>query len=711
MADARLQLTGTRYSCVPYYVAVDEFDPLSRVFLDVLKSERDVGRLVRAFGLTERVVEDVLGDLIRRNKATLVIAEGRTEVRLIGEAMATPDPQPGSSLEIWQDDATRVILPASIADQFERFHGSANAEILAIQPGPGLIDEFRAAPDAQLIEMLLLSDDKLRQFNEIHTALDRLKNRYRVRPQTLWLPVIKADIFGQSIPLIAAEAEELPRWVSRVWSVALRRHSVGESGDLIAFHGAALSPKDLQDLVEGWRSTARAKAWRASVDDFLDTEPAPRVGYDLRMVREREANVTAILSTACSIKIAAPAPTAPGHDRVSWLTPILDAARDWAILLLPRPEQVSSLIDLLKRRVESDGKLPSNLIVVVPFAEQKVARAKLETLTKLAGPKRFATIMLSAWSFAPSVAVADTARVLIRYESAPRVLDLGGDSIGNEWLGIVQSLRLSTIDGDALEKTTLLRRFRVRKGGVQEDVRIGTGTEARPLYTLPQELQAFRDTLMSAIVDPQSGLLKFTPSEAPPASPPKFDPTKSLGSQMPRMRERANELSRQLELRPEAPAVFWSRLGTHDLLPTLTAVLTEPRRRAVAGDIHFLVSSVRIPEAWPSVLSLIDEAVTAHGWTVNIGLGPEEAAHGEPDLQSIRKRIASARLRLWRLPQPPAAHAIVIDDVAFVSALDWLSTLLDRPLDSASLGFAIEAAHFADALRAPFKWSEELMRR
>jgi hypothetical protein len=162
--EGHLQLTGTRYRCTPYYVPLDEFDPLTRVFLEVLKSETNVARLVHAFGLTERVVEDVLGDLIRRNKATLVIKGNQREVRLIGESAATPDPQPGDSLEIWQDHATGVILPAGIADQFDRIP-PRRAPILSIPRGPGLIEEFRAASDAQVIEMLLLSDDKLRQLN------------------------------------------------------------------------------------------------------------------------------------------------------------------------------------------------------------------------------------------------------------------------------------------------------------------------------------------------------------------------------------------------------------------------------------------------------------------------------------------------------------------------------------------------------------------
>src|SRR6267154_1960020 len=71
-----LRLPGTRYRCVPMYAPADELDPLSRLFLEVLHLEGNIGRLVRAFGLTERVVEDVLGDLIRRNRAALVIKGG-----------------------------------------------------------------------------------------------------------------------------------------------------------------------------------------------------------------------------------------------------------------------------------------------------------------------------------------------------------------------------------------------------------------------------------------------------------------------------------------------------------------------------------------------------------------------------------------------------------------------------------------------------------
>jgi hypothetical protein len=709
VAEAHLQLTGTRYRCVPYYIAVDEFDPLSRVFLEVLKHERDVGRLVRAFGFTERVVEDVLGDLIRRNKATLVITGNRREVRLLGDAVATPDPQPGNPLEIWQDDATRVILPAHVADQFERFHTSKKVEILSIPPGPGLIDEFRAASDAQLIEMLLLSDDKLRQLSETHTSLDRLKNRHRVRPQTLWLPVINAKIFGQSIPLIVTEAEELPRWVARVWSVALRQHAVGESGDLLGFHAATLSMKDLNDLLGGWRSTARAQAWRASVDDFLSIKPAPRMGYDLHVVREREANLSALLSASCSIELKTPAPNQPGHERISWVTPVLDEARDWTILLLPSSEQIVSLIELLRRRIDSDRNLPSNLILVVSSSHEKVARGKLDTFQKLLGEKRFGTIVLSEWSTAPSVAFSDRAHVLLRYASGSSVIDMYGESIGNEWLGIVQSLKLVPLGDDQAGEMTLLRRLRVRKEPGRESVRIGTGSESRPMYTLPQQLQGFRDVLMMAIVDPD--MVSIEPGvPARVASSEKFDSNRSIGEQIPALTEKLGELSRQLELRPNAPYLYWSRLGTHDLLPTLTAVLTEPGRRSVTGEIHFLVSAVRIPDEAPTILELLENAVGQQGWTIHIGLGADRANDCEKELQSLRRRIPSVGLRLWRLPQAVPAHAIVIDNLVFLSVRDWLSTILEQPLDSANVGFAIEGAHLADTLRAAFKWGEELMR-
>jgi len=250
----------------------------------------------------------------------------------------------------------------------------------------------------------------------------------------------------------------------------------------------------------------------------------------------------------------------------------------------------------------------------------------------------------------------------------------------------------------------LLRRLRVRKEPGRESVRIGMGDESRPLYTLPQQLQAFRDLLMIAIVDPES--VSVTPTGD---SPVKFDSRLSIGSQMPDLVEKLNKLSHELELRPHAPWLYWSRLGTHDLLPTLTAVLTEPRRRTVNGEIHFVASAVRIPPQSPAILDLLEEAV-GRGWTIHLGLGSDRIAECEAELRSLRSRIPSVGLRIWKLPHPVPAHAIVIDDSVFLSVRDWLSTMLEQTLDGASVGFAIEGAHFADTLRSSFKWGQEVMR-
>src|ERR1700682_3993885 len=115
-----LRLPGTRYRCVPLYLPVDEFDPLSRLFLEVLRYERNLPRLVRAFGLTERVVEDVLGDLIRRNRAALVIHNDVREISVIDDALPNLVHERGETLDVWQDHATGLVLPAWIVDPHSR---------------------------------------------------------------------------------------------------------------------------------------------------------------------------------------------------------------------------------------------------------------------------------------------------------------------------------------------------------------------------------------------------------------------------------------------------------------------------------------------------------------------------------------------------------------------------------------------------------------
>eukprot|EP01030_Chromulinospumella_sphaerica_P021385 gene21385-21320_t len=334
------------------YVPADELDPLGRFFLQVLKHDRNVSRLIQSFGLPQRVIEDILGDLIRHNRATLVIAaDGHKEIHPLDDAIPTVAYKPGDAIDVWQEESTGLVLPAWMAEQWARAGNDAEAYTIGGQSA--LIDNFLKAPDAQVIEMLVRSDPALRAREAANGTLDRLAHRFRVRPQAIWIPVSHVQLGDQKIPQIVAE--ELPPWLARVWSVALRNDSVVS---LAGMARVAIPDFEAESLIHGWRAGARLDAWRSAINLFLGRVPAPESGYELREVRERDSAMAGLFQSISRIEVG---PAAPGRHFAS---DVFDAARTWVVLVLPWPGQLDELVENLQSR--RDKALPDRLLVLTP---------------------------------------------------------------------------------------------------------------------------------------------------------------------------------------------------------------------------------------------------------------------------------------------------------------------------------------------------------
>jgi hypothetical protein len=694
------------------YLPVEEFDPLSRLFLEVLRQEHSIPRLVRAFGLTERVVEDVLGDLIRRNRATLVIKGSAKEIRLLEDATPSLIYEPGEVLDVWQDQTTGLVLPARIVDQHNRpreeDENISPDDILTISMGSAFFPDFIAASDAQLIEALIRSDEELRQREDVYGILDRLTDRYRVRPQAMWLPLVESEVQGRTIPLILSE--HVPAWVARVWSVALRRGSFCVSDDAVGFHAEATTDDEGFRLVHGWRVAARSEAWRAAVDRFLRLVPAPLSGYELRDVREEQAALSGLLASAGKVKLL----TDRRHeDERTWLDSIFDASRDWIILILPWPDQVDNLIKGLQRRLDLKGAIPNRVIAVLPESNNWIP-AQRDILGKLLGPLRhFLSLTLDWPPDGPALALSDNAQIQLRYSPRAAVLRFTGERIAADWLALIQSLRPPLQGDPRMESPDQLRRLRIRRdlSSNLDEARLGGSSNAPTVATIVDNLRSFGETLFKAIVDPEQVMLEYTRSERD-ASPPEssFNRRYSLIQQLPFLSQNVDELSYHVSLAPAAPWAFWTRLIEHDLLPTLIAMLTEPSRHPVEREIYILAHDIGRETQLPNFRSILGSLVDS-GWSVHIGLhvpgGGALPNTITAFLDAFSQYIASLRLKLWNLTRPIAAHALVRDDVVFLAGGDWLNSVLQQKSRS-DFGFAFESRELAEDLRATFIAAAEI---
>jgi hypothetical protein len=698
------------------YLPSEDFDPLSRLFLEVLHHERSIKRLVRAFGLTERVVEDVLGDLIRRNRVALVIKDDAKELRLLDDAVPNLVRDPGEPLDVWQDRVTGVVLPAWVIDKFDqrRFQGDSDgaATPLLLSSGPPLIEDFINAPDAQLIEMLIRADVELREREDSYGILDRLVDRFRVRPQTLLLPIVEAKFQDYRIPQIASD--DLPGWVARIWSVALRKQELrpadGERKVVPPTATIATSEPDAFQIMDGWRAAAHLNSWRSAVHRFLRLVPAPMSGYELREVREHQAALRALYLSVARIELVTEQASLPDE---SWFESALDGAREWTVLILPWPGQVEFLIKCIRKRADSKLNIPNTVIVVLPIEVQSTHEAALNSLV---GVTRSAPIIKRRWPVTgPSIILCDIPRVHVRYSSRSALIQCEGERLASEWLTTIQTLPMPKGDPENKEISNLLRSLRIRRVAIpeSENVRLGAGADGPTIGAALNELRAFGESLLTAIVDPElvmreaAGRVEVTPS----VQVTNFDRQQSLLQQLPVLLERLDVLSHYFSLSPAPPFAFWTRLNAYELGQAMIAMLTEPGRRSVQGQISILTQSIGLEALSPDLLNLIDSAVVAHGWSIQVGIFVSRAqrvdqlnAAGLP----VRGRIPSSRLRFFALNQPVSAYALIIDDVVFMSSIDWFQSVLQQGLESTNFGFAIESRELAESFRTYFVGAPEM---
>lgn len=686
-----LRLPGSRYRCTPQYVQSDEMDPLLTLFLRVLEHEQDATRLINAFGLGTRVTEDVLAELIRRSRATLVIDRDRKLIRPVPGLPVSPRRDNAEPLDVWQDHATGIVLPAFAADAYSLQPHSPTIRVLSSHRR--MLRGFLDAGHAELIEMLLRSDERLRLREEEYAMLDRLADRYRLRPQTMWLPLDETELGGQ--PLVSVVADRLPLWASRLYSAALRRGDSGRATlDEIASIIRQSSAEEAARLLRDWRQDARVDAWRIAVQDVLTSQPRPRSGYDLRHVRDRQAELLGLFM-ASGVALL--------HDRTTiswdWLDASLDNSPHWGIIVMPWPGLFEAMIAALRLRAQKGRNLPNTLIIVTG---EDVGDNDLINDFNI-GDCSVLWVRRPWPRGRPAVAIGDSTDVMMRFHPNSRPVRLSGVTCASEWLAFLQTLENPAAEQQMLDP---FRRLQVNQLAADRAlaVRLGTHDGARSVKLAVEELRSFQQMLLTAIVDPEA----FVPASdsSPEAGATRFERDATLGEQLPLLFESCTQLSESLRHIPLAPAACFTRFEGHELLNVLVSVLLEWTRQLAEDEIHMIVSQLSLKNISPELTLLLAEAV-GRRCTVHIGVG-QDRSEVSPVLSELRVRIPSHRLRFWHLGEPAPLHGLVIRDLTILIGGDWLETVLEEVGGPPDFGLGIESQSFAESTRALFAGAKEL---
>jgi len=197
-SEEYVRIPGVHYRCKLRFGTTQGLDQLADFFLNqVLPSEQRLSVLFNSFGLPQRIIEDVLAELLKRNCATLDVLHGQIKPVADGIPGKIYDPENDRSLEIWQDDIAGGFLPF---DQIENRSGAADSSRITF---------LRRDADTPFLPLLNASDSR------IVTALGRGRSclRQTTRRSRICIPDRQMQSHGRGhLPAGKEFAVRWSRW-------------------------------------------------------------------------------------------------------------------------------------------------------------------------------------------------------------------------------------------------------------------------------------------------------------------------------------------------------------------------------------------------------------------------------------------------------------------------------------------------------------------
>ncbi len=229
-----LSVPGRSFVCTVRYQSVTPLDDLATFFHEkVLPREQRLSVLLDSFNLPRRMIEDVLGELLRRNFAVLDLVQKK--INPLKPPHPTPEYENGGELKVWQDDYTGRLLPLQKVTPFLYPSDSrSNCVALRVEEGK-TITSFDRMVDTQIISMLRGQDPKI--FESIQPRrLDKpqsdalewepvaLVDKRPLQPTCpLLLPMERASIYGateQDVEYWFVDVPSLPPGLRSRWTNA-----------------------------------------------------------------------------------------------------------------------------------------------------------------------------------------------------------------------------------------------------------------------------------------------------------------------------------------------------------------------------------------------------------------------------------------------------------------------------------------------------------
>lgn len=698
MSEEWLQLDGCVYSCAAQYVGIDELDPLAELFMKTIElGENDVDRLIKELGLAARVVEDILGELVHRNRAILAVKDGKASLSPLKRSQVTRQVVRESDLEVWQETTTGLVLPfPMVRELLSRQSGTLHR--LPLRADMELISSFEDAPDAVLIETLLRCSPEIGHEGSALT-LDRLAGRFRVRPVRIYLRVHRTIQQGrQSLQL---DHHELPPWVLRVWSVALNsdsepRADADEAPAVDALlAGGQDAGAEVATLVHGWRLTSLMNRWREQVENLLHMRPPPLSGHDLRSLMPRRADLFGGLCAVANVELRRPEEPA-----TSWITPCCRQANRWLVCVVPDPKCIAALVsDLIEVSKTLKEGLPPELFLLAPGYPGISGTDSTAPLNALTPAPRVHTANIRWPPGAPWMTLNDLGYVALRRSGQQAHLSLEGNSIASDLLGVVQSETVATrqreTDGSLDPTAHLLRALRVSRanGGELRRARFA-GTDSNPLDII-NTVSQYEADLLTAVVDPTR-----YPADAAAKEPTvrrEID-NRALADRAPKLVEQLVDVCEPLLQPLSGGWALARRIVGSELPTTFAAILSDIEHRHTEGQV------LVFPGAGTSeVGALVDwlyPIVERSGWSATIALDPTSPMDPVIDaMQRNRNRPRAARLRVVKLTNPAPLFCIVFEDLVFISATPWGEAWTRRHENAGTFGLAMESGSLASDFR------------
>lgn len=290
-----VRIHGAVHRCTLRYSSIKALDPLLQFLYDALAYESKISSLRASFGLPVRLIEDSLAELIKRNLAALDVRGGR--IVRIADAVMAPAHRFRTERFFWQDQLSGAILSTWVAQRYQ----GRQPEGVTLSTQTAIVD-FGDLPDGQLIPAIQRIQPELAFDQDREWGLDRVVDRVRIRPLSIWVPV-KTIRAGTSITHFI-DAPEVPPWLSRSWAATYQQTlaAAGDERSPIVLTSLSVEAADEPGL------DYQTAAWSQAALNALTVAPRPESRYDLRELRQRTAKAQLCLQSLTTTELITPSP-------------------------------------------------------------------------------------------------------------------------------------------------------------------------------------------------------------------------------------------------------------------------------------------------------------------------------------------------------------------------------------------------------------------